>query len=113
MYCGVSILTDRCFTAGEVCERVNAWLAPLGVPTKYMYGTNREARIERAVLQKTVQLDNQLHLLLVEMTLRVDQQLVATAEELCSQEEQLQALLQSQPSSSTPVSSMLAAWCML
>lgn len=76
-----------------MCERVNAWLAPYGITTQYMHGTNREATLERAVLVKALALDDRLHLLLLELTLRTAKQQETTAAELQKLTSQLQEML--------------------
>jgi hypothetical protein len=49
-------------------------MASYGIPTQYMHGTNREACLERAVLVRARDLDERLHLLLLDLTLRTDYQ---------------------------------------
>jgi hypothetical protein len=64
-----------------------------GIPTQYMHGTNREACLERAVQVRARDLDERLHLLLLDLTLRTAYQEEAIAEELNKLTSKLQELL--------------------
>jgi hypothetical protein len=68
-------------------------MASYGIPTQYMHGTNREACLERAVQVRARDLDERLHLLLLDLTLRTAYQEEAIAKELNKLTSKLQELL--------------------
>ena len=68
-------------------------MASYGIPTQYMHGTNREACLERAVLVRGRDLDERLHLLLLDLTLRTDYQQKGITEDLDKLTSQLREML--------------------
>jgi hypothetical protein len=67
---------------GEVCEEVNATMAPHGLTTQYMRGTNREAHLERMVLLHEREQDAKVAAQQVDKLLRVAARMPAVAKEL-------------------------------
>jgi hypothetical protein len=79
--------------AGDVCEPANAFLAPFGITTQYMTGTNREAALERAAFLHARELEAKLPVLLVDMYLRAAKEAQAVKAEADQAQQVLLQLL--------------------
>jgi hypothetical protein len=79
--------------AGEVCEQVNATLAPHGLITQYNSGPHREGRLERVVLLRERDLDADLPAQQVHKLLRAATEADANATKLQDAVATLQQLL--------------------
>lgn len=80
--------------AGDVCEVVNAKLAPHGKITRYMRGANREARLEAVLLKHERELTAKLPAVLTNMLMRARKEIITVKGQLNTATTTLKALVE-------------------